>query len=643
MGLSSLTRLTGRRSGPLGFAGACRAARLGDIDLLSTHQPSPPTDSLVLYKVRPARVLRVGEKIEIELKGGETKRVRPKDLELLHPGPLRSLEDLEPQVGEPDEAWSLLEGGETNLRELAELAFARFTPATAWAAWQLVAEGLCFSGVPSVIQVRPRAEVERERAERSARVAAEEDWKGFLERMAASAPESQDGPRLLEVERLALGRSEHSRVLRVLGHQESPENAHRALIQVGYWSQRHNPHPARCGVSAQDPDLPVPGLGDEERLDLRDLPAYAIDDAGNQDPDDALSLEGDRLWVHVADVAALVHPAGEIEREARARGSNLYAPEGIVNMLPAPITERLGLGLQEVSPTLSIALRVDALGQPFDVEIHRAWIRARRMSYDEAELCLAEEPFAGLLDLTGRSWGRREGAGASNLELPEVSVRVIDGEVVIRPSPRLRSRTLVTDAMLLAGEGVARFCLERDIPIPYVAQAASDGGEGPRPRGLAAMYARRRTFKPTRLSTTPEPHAGLGLPLYTRATSPLRRYSDLLVHQQIRGWLAGRVPLTAQGVAERIAESELAAASIRRAERLSNLHWKLIYLKEHPGWRGEGVIVAKEERRHVVLIPELALETRLRLKGEPGLDSRSRLTVREVDIPSQAVDFRILG
>jgi exoribonuclease-2 len=81
-----------------------------------------------LYKVRPARVVRVGEKIEIELDGGDTKRVRPKDLELLHPGPLRSLDELGPQKGETDEAWALLEGGETTLQELAELAFSSYTP-----------------------------------------------------------------------------------------------------------------------------------------------------------------------------------------------------------------------------------------------------------------------------------------------------------------------------------------------------------------------------------------------------------------------------------------------------------------------------------------------------------------------------------
>jgi hypothetical protein len=92
------------------------------------------------------------------------------------------------------------------------------------------------------------------------------------------------------------------------GLPETPQAAHRLLARVGYWSAKHNPYPARCKAAAADPDLPVPTLPDEERLDLTHLPAFAIDDEGNQDPDDAVSLDGERIWVHVADVAALVAP-----------------------------------------------------------------------------------------------------------------------------------------------------------------------------------------------------------------------------------------------------------------------------------------------------------------------------------------------
>ena len=608
---------------------------------LPTYHANPPVDSLVLYKIRPARVVSVGEKIEIELEGGHRKRVRAKDVEVLHPGPLRQLADLTPQTGELTEAWELLEGTETTLRELAELAFNAFTPATAWTTWKLVAEGLIFSGTPSAIRAQTRETVEREQAEREAKANAERDWQAFLARMAAASPAPEDTPRLGEVERLALGQAERSRILEALGHQQTPENAHRALVQVGYWASHHNPHPRRCGAPVTNADLPVPELPEEERLDLTHLAAYAIDDEGNQDPDDALSVDGERLWVHVADVAALIDADSELEREARARGANLYLPEGIVNMLPAAVTDRLGLGLQPVSPALSFGICCGEAGEILEVEIHRTWVRVERLSYEAVERRLDEPAFAPLRTITDRFRAYRTAQGATSLELPEVSVRVVDGRVVIRPLPRLNSRALVTDAMLMAGKAVARFCLDQGIPIPFATQAPPENGE--EPTDLATMYARRRGFKPTRLMIEPDRHAGLGLDLYTRATSPLRRYSDLLVHQQLRAWLAGREPLAASQIVARIGESDAASVAIRRGERLSNQHWKLLFLRDNPDWRGEGVVVAREERRAVVLVPELALEARVRIRDEVSLNQSLRLAVTEVDLPGLTANFRILG
>ena len=71
--------------------------------------------SLVLYKNRPARVAHAGERLEIELDEGKTLRVRPKDVVLLHPGPLQSLADLQAPFGEVETAWELLAGGTTSL------------------------------------------------------------------------------------------------------------------------------------------------------------------------------------------------------------------------------------------------------------------------------------------------------------------------------------------------------------------------------------------------------------------------------------------------------------------------------------------------------------------------------------------------
>ena len=606
---------------------------------MAQDQATLRSDSLVLYKVRPAHVLALGDKIDIELAGGQIKRVRPKDISLLHPGPLYSLSDLGPREGEITETWELLEGGETDLGELAELMFGEFSPATAWAAWQLVAEGLYFEGTPEVVRVRTHQEVAHDQARREAKATAKRSWNEFLERLQRARPIPQDAERLQEVVRLALGETAGSRILQALGYQETMQNAHRALIRVGYWPQDYNPYPERNRLPVADPELPVPDLPHEERLDLTHLPTYAIDDEGNQDPDDALSLDGDRIWVHVADVAALVAPDSDPEREARARGANQYLPERTVGMLPQAVTERLGLGLQSVSPALSFGFRCGEAGELTDIEIRATLIQVERLTYETAEQRLSEPPFAQLDVLAERFRVRRAARNAAAIELPEVSVRVRDGEVSIRPLPRLRSRLLVMDAMLMAGEAAAEFCLEREIPIPFAIQAAPDKIE--QPADLAAMYAYRRRFKPTRLTSDPEPHFGLGLTRYTRATSPLRRYSDLLVHQQIRAWLAGNELLDTRQVIRRVSEAETAAATVRRTERLSNQHWKLVYLRADSQWQGEGILVDKGEHKAVVLIPELAMEARVRLRGDPALNSRVRLTPQKVDLPEQTCYFRV--
>jgi exoribonuclease-2 len=596
--------------------------------------------SLVLYKNRPARVLGVTDKIDIDVGEGKTKRVRDKDVIALHPGPVQSLGELAAQSGSIQEAWELAAGEQLTLADLAGLAFGDFTPATAWAAWLAVSEGVYFEGSPDAVVARSAEAVAAIVAERDAKARAEREWREFLDRVERGAIAAEDRARLTEVERVALGKNAASRVMQALGRQETPENAHRLLVACGYWDRFRNPWPGRVDAPLRCADLPVPDLPDEERLDLTHLPAFAIDDEGNQDPDDALSLDGDWLWVHVADVAALVDPDGALDREARGRGANLYLPEGVVHMLPPPLTHRLALGLEAVSPALSFGCRLDDAGDLVEYRIAPSWVRVERVSYEAADGRLAEAPFAAMVELTDRYRARRAARGATGLALPEVNIKVIDGRVVIRPLARLGSRELVTDAMLMAGEAAARWAIANGVALPFATQVAPD--EIRSPGDLAGMYAYRRLFRPSQTKGAPEPHAGLGLEAYVRATSPLRRYQDLLAHQQIRTALSGGSALPVEALAERYGVADVAAAVVRRAERLSNQHWKLVFLQQNASWEGEAVVVDLEERKAVVIIPDLAFETRIKLQGGMAPNQRLRLKVREVDLADGSAYFRVL-
>jgi exoribonuclease-2 len=602
-------------------------------------ETTTPQGSLVLYKNRPARVAHAGEKLEIELEEGKTLKVRSKDIVLLHPGPLHNLGELQPPTGEVETAWELLAGGTTSLGELAELIYGDYTPASAWAAWQLVTDGLYFRGTPEFIEVCSLEEVTRIQTARETKEVEEQAWADFLGRLHTSQICPEDERYLQEIEALALGHRNGSRALRELGRAESPEKAHALLLKLRYWDSMVDPHPQRLGLAISLPTAALPDLCEETRLDLTHLPAFAIDDEGNQDPDDALSLQGNRLWVHVADVAALVPSGSPADLEARARGSNLYLPEGTVPMLPPKATQLLGLGLAEISPALSFGLDLDPTGEIMGVEIVPSWVRVTRLTYTEVDTRLEEEPFKGLYRLAQLYEARRHASGAMSIELPEIKVLVQDGHVTLQSLPPLKSRALVQEAMLMAGEAVAHYALERGIPFPFTIQEPPEARE--RPEGLAGMYALRRTFKRSQQTSTPAPHAGLGLTVYARVTSPLRRYLDLVVHQQLRAHLRGTDLLGEQEVLGRVGAAEAVTGTARQAELLAYRHWTLVHLLEHPDWHGEGILVEKRNRRGTVLIPDLGLEARVHVQEELALNSLVSLALSGVNLAELEVYFQI--
>lgn len=604
---------------------------------------SIPAKSLVLYKNRPALVEKAGDKFDITTQDRKQFRVREKDISLLHPGPVTSLTQLQPPDGDIDTACELLAGQTSTLQELAELAFDTFSPAAALMVWELLETDLRFEGTLDALYVRTAAEVAELEAKQAAREAEAAAWQAFLQRIADRAILPEDEPQLLAVEALALAQSDSCELMRLLNLPQTPEAAHKLLLSLKYWDETYNPYPARMGAILTVPDLPLPPLDtQEERLDLTHLPTYAIDDAGSQDPDDAVSLDGTRLWVHVADAAALVSPDSPIDLEARQRGATLYLPEGNIPMLPPEATPQLGLGLSDISPALSFGLDFDAGGEVNHVEIRPSWVHVTRLSYAEAEQQLDDNTdLRRLYELAATNHARRIKNGSVEIDLPEVKIRLVEGDIVLSPVLPLRSRTLVREAMLMAGEGVARFVMGHNIPFAFTTQ--------PEPleldsetEGMAGSYARRRSMKPRQFKSSPAPHAGLGLETYVQITSPLRRYLDLVGHQQLRAFINGEPVLDEAALLQRVGEAELVSGGIRRAERLSNRHWSLIYLQRHTDDTFEAVVLEHRGRQSTLVLPQLDFETRLHLRGDYPLNSRVRLRLHDIDLLKLEAYFHLL-
>jgi len=612
--------------------------------------------ALVIYKSKPAIVKDHADgKFSISLQNGEQVKVRDKDIELLHTGPVNNFGEIDfntPAAPSIREAWELLsdEGAALTLKDLAGFICSEYTPSSAYAAYCVLKDGLYFCGEIDAITPRKKDEVTAEESKRAAVRIETGERMQFLERLKACLknPDQnkllpEDARYLQDVEALAFGKSAKSRTMRDLTLGETPEDAHSLLLKTGFWSGMINPHPVRYGVSLSSAAISPSAPPEENRQDLCRLPAFAIDSPWSNDPDDAVSVEIEAgkniLYVHIADPAASISFDSPEEKEARDRGVTLYLPEGTVRMLAQDAIPMFALGLSEKSLALTFKMIIDENGMVLDTEIFPSVVKVRRMTYEEADRVMDEnseaertdaEALRALFALSQKIFARRTAHGAVNIELPDVHIAVENNEVKIEPIIDYNSAFLVKECMIAAGEGAGNWAASKALPFPYISQEVEMQGKVT--DGFAGSMQLRKCMRPRSLSTKPGRHQGLGLDTYTQVTSPLRRYTDLLAHIQIRTFLRGDKPLSSDDVSARLGFSEAASTASVHAERASDNHWKMVYLSDKKDSVWDAVALENKGSRWAVIILSLALEAQVPLQREVTPNDNVKLVLKSVNI-----------
>ncbi len=355
------------------------------------------------------------------------------------------------------------------------------------------------------------------------------------------------------------------------------------------------------------------------RTDLTHLDCFTIDGERTRDLDDALSLEvlpsGWLLGIHIADVSALVAAGTPLDREAQERSSSIYLPETRVPMLPEEISEdTLSLVAQKERWALSILVTLDPEGEVREWEIQPSLIRVRRrLSYGEADrLIEGDETLGALFRLAERLKERRLSRGGYELKLPEVWVSFDpQGKVnVTVEDQETPSHQMVAETMVLANWLAARFLAERGVPAIYRTQPEPrEPINREEPKTLLELWQDRRKLSRVIMDLNPQPHWGLGLPQYTFATSPIRRYLDLVIHRQIVSVLLGAPLFYGPEELEKIVM--VIDPAMRRAGQLKNLrlrYWLLKYLAGRVGQKLEALVVEALPHRNRLLFPGLLLE-----------------------------------
>ncbi len=367
----------------------------------------------------------------------------------------------------------------------------------------------------------------------------------------------------------------------------------------------------RHGIRRGYPEVgPLPKVQASGRTDLRDLVTVTIDAPTSMDLDDALTVlpaqedGGLRVLVSIADVDAMVPEGSPLDIEARARGTSVYLAGAVNPMLPRSLSEdRLSLLPGEDRYAMTCEIRLDPDGQVTAVDLYESIVRSTtRLDYETVARFIDGHEVEGvaqevqdclrwLRTASARIAISRRARGGVKMAREEAYLTLdSDSKEPTGVSARgaLSSHTLVERLMVAANEAVASWLQERGLPALYRVHPAPDAdqvaaladsarlfgfapgfGTQLTPRGLAAFEAQYhgtphelamgqvlgRVLGPARYTTHPGPHFGLGADLYLHFTSPIRRYSDLLVHRVIKRHLAGdRAQQALDPELERIAE-----------------------------------------------------------------------------------------
>lgn len=369
-------------------------------------------------------------------------------------------------------------------------------------------------------------------------------------------------------------------------------------------------------------------LGNRERTDLTALPLMTIDGQLTLDFDDAISIEdfGDhfRLGIHIVDVGHFIEKGDIVDREALARGSSIYMPDQKIPMLPSRLAEDLcSLKAGQLRPAISIMVNIARSFDIIDYEIIPSLIKVKhQLTYYDVNMAAdSNREIIILREIAEKFRQKRMDSGAIQITLPDINIWVNgDNEVIVnrvnRESP---GRMLVSELMIMANWLMAKFLAKHHAPAIFRSQAAPKerlykGNEGT----LFQNWMQRKLLSRFVLNNEPEHHSGLGLSAYVTATSPIRKYFDLVTQRQIRAFLGLETLATSEEIDRIIQLLEQPMSHVIKMQYSRHRYWLLKYLEKRIGQKEEALVLRKKRRSHQILIKEYMIECDLPISN--GID-----------------------
>jgi exoribonuclease-2 len=367
--------------------------------------------------------------------------------------------------------------------------------------------------------------------------------------------------------------------------------------------------------------------------------AFSIDDASTTEIDDAFSVRplanGNlEIGIHIAAPALAITRGSPLDAIARARLSTVYMPGRKITMLPETVIARftLAAGTEPAALSLYVETTHDGVVIRQSTRAERVPIAAN-LRLDEISECFASDASPSdpewsdeLRALWRLARKLEEGRGKADIVRVDYNFLVDwdvppDGRVTIAPRPRGSPLDkLVAELMIHVNSSWGKVLVDAGVP---------------------GLYRTQQTGK-VRMSTKPEPHQGLGVAQYLWASSPLRRYSDLVNQRQLLAIIAGTLPVYAEGDAELfaiMADFELTYSQYAELQNQMEHYWCLRWLLQENVVESEATVVRDTLVRFdgiplYVRVPDMPALT-------PG--TRARIGVGRIDLLAATVEARFIG
>ena len=299
--------------------------------------------------------------------------------------------------------------------------------------------------------------------------------------------------------------------------------------------------------------------------DLSHLKTFSIDDTNTLEIDDAISLEKThrqyRIWIHIASPTSYIEYQSAIDKYARKLISTVYLSSETYYMLPSIlISNVLSLSDKEKRESISLGVCFNEDGSILSSEIVPSLIKIDyKLNYKEADELIdyapiEEEDLSIISALLKRRKCWRINSGAYEILESYGKIIVEDKIPILKIIDPTLSRQLISEAMILYGDIISNFTKVNNIPVPYrVQEGISKISNDKIPNSdnnVLYNFFLKKAMARSYYSISPLPHSSLGLLSYVHATSPIRRYADLLVNYQLHRYLHNKELISKREVEE---------------------------------------------------------------------------------------------